>query len=470
MTDHWIVLAGLMPHAPVLVPGVGGRHLAQVAATAAAMRKLAARVVAAKPETLILISPHSPRRAGAIGLWHTPQLRGSLARFGSPEDEVELPRDREFEDRLMEMAKTRHLPLWEIKDESLDHGAVVPLCFLSEAGWCGSTVILGLGHPSEIGRTELGQALAATAAALRRRTVVIASGDMSHRLTATAPSGFHPDARKFDDQVIALLRAGTAESLAQIDPALQEVAGEDVIDSTLIALAAVGHRMDRHEVLSYEGPFGVGYGVAVLFDATEQPAERPSENPTAPKMLRHFSELPLVARCAVEAQFSGGPPQPPFVAKDQLTEAHGLFVTIRTSQGELRGCIGTLCMREADLVRETWHYAVAAALQDRRFAPVTATELPQLRFTVTVLEPLEAVGSPDELDASVYGVVVSAEDGRKGVLLPAIPGVGSVAAQLTIAREKGGIAPEEPVKLQRFRAQCYCETNLGTHAPASAQV
>jgi AMMECR1 domain-containing protein len=115
---------------------------------------------------------------------------------------------------------------------------------------------------------------------------------------------------------------------------------------------------------------------------------------------------------------------------------------------------------EGDLVQETWHNAVATAFHDYRFPPVQAAELPRLRFSVTVLGELEAVASPEALDPATYGVLVSATDGRKGVLLPAIAGIDSVEQQLAIARRKAGIAPDEWIGIQRFKARSFKEPHF----------
>ncbi|MFI5338170.1 MAG: AMMECR1 domain-containing protein, partial [Opitutales bacterium] len=69
--------------------------------------------------------------------------------------------------------------------------------------------------------------------------------------------------------------------------------------------------------------------------------------------------------------------------------------------------------------------------------------------------------SPAELDPAEYGVVVTAADGRKGVLLPAIEGIDSREQQLDIARRKAGIEPGEPVTLQRFKAVSFPEAPAG---------
>ena len=128
-------------------------------------------------------------------------------------------------------------------------------------------MILSLNYPSEGGLRALGRALAAAAARLGKRIAVVASGDMSHRLTPDAPAGYDPRARQFDNEFIACLRRGAYGDLEHFDRKLQKLAGEDALDSTIVALAAVNWATTGHEVLSYEGPFGVGYGVAVLFDA-----------------------------------------------------------------------------------------------------------------------------------------------------------------------------------------------------------
>lgn len=457
--DASIVFSGLMPHAPILVPGVGGPELSRAEATARAMGLIARHAVKAKPDTLVLISPHSPRHSDAFGFWHTPRLHGTFSRFGSPGDRVDLPLDRGFTERLEREARKRGLRTWPIDDEEpLDHGALVPLWHLCAAGWDGPTVILGLNYPGEGGLDELGEAIATTARELKRRTAVIASGDMSHRLTRFAPAGFDPVASRFDATFVSLLRNGTYNSIRRLDPFLQEKAAEDVVDSTHVALAAGGYRTTGHEVLSYEGPFGVGYGVAILYEprAVVGPA-RPAATAREGRIVSRLADLPAVARCAVETKLRNGPAQPPFKAGGELAERGAVFVTVRNLEGELRGCRGVTEPAAADLVAETWHCAAAAAFSDPRFSPVTAVELPDLRFSVTLLGPLEPVVSPAELNPAVYGVQVSAPDGRSGVLLPAIAGIRTVAEQLAMVRQKAGIDPVESVRLKRFAARCFGE-------------
>lgn len=449
--DKRIEFAGLMPHAPILVPGVGGDNLSQVESTASAMRTVARHALAVRPETVVVISPHSPRKSGSFGIWRLPRIRGTMSEFGSPEERVDLPFDRAFADRLELEAGLRGLRTWRISRMDLDHGALVPLCYLAAAGWEGPTVIVGLDYPDEGGLDELGQSIAATALGLKRRTAVIASGDMSHRLIPAAPAGYDPDGRRFDEEFVGMLRRGAFGELARINPILQERAAEDVVDSTRVALAALEHpAAGHHEVLSYEGPFGVGYCAAILY-------ERGLPDGSCPETVSRLEELPKVARRAVEARLLGGPDTPPVEARGAAGSRGAVFVTLETDAGALRGCIGVLEPRERDLVWETWRCAASAAFSDPRFAPVTADELARLRFTVTVLGPREPIASAAQLDPAKYGILVTAEGGRSGVLLPNLEGVDSVDKQLSIARRKGGIEPDEPAKVERFTARSFAE-------------
>lgn len=453
-----VVFAGLMPHAPILIPGVGKDHLAQVKRTVWAMAKVAMHAVAAHPQTLLVISPHSPRRAGAFGIWQTPRLRGSMDQFGSSDDNIDLPLDRVFANALEQEAATRGVRTWRIPGQSLDHGAFVPLSYLVSAGWSGPTVVVSPPDAEDASLDEFGQTIAATAQALGKCVAVIASGDMSHRLSPDAPGGYDPAGSQFDHAFIAVLRRGTPGEIRQIDPALQDAAGEDAVASTRIALASAGYSSSGHDVLSYERPFGVGYGVAILFEPTgagAKPAPPITENQRA--MLSCGAELPMVARCAVAARFKQGPVTPLFQAAGELADRHGLFVTVRTDRGELRGCHGS-ALPTTDLVRATWDHAVAAAFHDPRFTPVTADEVPRLRFTVSILGQLEPVASLEDLNPEEYGIIIAAAHGRRALLLPAIPGIDTVAKQLSAARDKAGIGPHEHIEIHRFRTRRFEET------------
>lgn len=255
--------AYLMPHPPIIVPAVGRDGLRRCASTRQACAEVAARVAAIAPARLVLVSPHAPRLAKAAAVFATSRISGSLARFGAAGARVDLLNDLDLVSRLTAAGR----PFGPV-EAPLDHGALVPLWYLADAGWSGPTAVVGL--PGRADRDELrrqGEALGAALEALPGPIVLIASGDMSHRVTPGAPAGYDPRAVGFDLTVRDLVAAGDLDGLFELDDDLREAAAEDVIDPVLVVASAIGFDARGTAVLSYEHPFGVGYLVAVLHEA-----------------------------------------------------------------------------------------------------------------------------------------------------------------------------------------------------------
>ncbi len=444
-------LVVLLPHAPILIPAVAGERAGACRRTTEAMREVARRLVASAPDTVVLVSPHAERDGHSFGI-STGSVSGSLERFGAPGVGVRLPGDPEFSAALLVAAQASGVAAHGAPDLGGDHGSVVPLWFLQQAGWQGPTVVVALTWTMNEKLLPLGECVAAVTGELGRRVAVVASGDMSHRLSPAAPCGFDPRAKNFDAAFIGGLRAGATRELADAVAPSRGCAAEDVLDPTLFACGAAGWRADGREVLGYEGPFGVGYGVAVLHAAGAEGAATDSPGLAA-------EDLPALARRSIAAALG----LEPTVAEPEpgtLPGANGVFVTLHGPDGVLRGCIGTTRASSGDLAVEAWRMARAAALRDPRFAPVRAEELAGLRIEVTVLDAPEPVGSEAALDPGRWGVVVTAADGRRGLLLPDLPTVTTVAEQVAIARRKGRIGPEEAVAFERFGARRYREKGV----------
>ncbi len=466
--DSPVIVSGLMPHPPIVVPEVGRGREADARDTVRAMRRLSRLVVEANPDTLVLISPHSPRYPASFGIWTGEELVGDLSRFNAPNAEIRLPIDRVFLVAMRGRAEERKIDLWQIKDKELDHGAIVPLYFLCEAGWEGPTVVMGLNYPGERGLKEVGQFIADVARALKKRIAIIASGDMSHRLKPNSPSGYHPRSIEFDKAFVRLVGARKDDQIYHFDPELQELAGEDVVDSSIVAMAAAGDLHEHREVLSYEGPFGVGYSIAVFHSELPVP-ELPEE-----EEVIGGETLPAIARLAVENHVRGvQEPIETHHAEGYLAKRAGVFVTIRTRNDELRGCIGCISPTRANLIEETIDRAVMAAMRDARFDPVTEEELPDLTYEVSVLHGLQPVMNMAELDPERYGIIVRDEAGRQAVMLPGIESLDTVEKQVEATRRKAGIPIEMPLILQRFTVDKFHEhdppANQQPQAPQSQE-
>ncbi|MCL2029674.1 MAG: hypothetical protein FWG97_04585 [Deltaproteobacteria bacterium] len=259
MNWNW---AALMPHPPVLLPQVGrGREQAAartLAGAEALLAKIAARPAGGRPDFLLVLSPHHYNAPGALLLNTAPVLEGGLKRFGAPEAALSLTTAIETLAALAAHLTASGLPVAtaEIPDLSPDHGALVPLLFLKRIFREMPPVILA----GPIGLAPLkALALGRALASFQPRPLVgalLASGDLSHRLTREAPAGFHPEGAAFDRDLLAALSTGNEKIAAEWPPERLAGAGEC---GYLPALALLGLAGGPVEILSYEGPFGVGY-------------------------------------------------------------------------------------------------------------------------------------------------------------------------------------------------------------------
>ena len=159
-----------------------------------------------------------------------------------------------------------------------------------------------------------------------------------------------------------------------------------------------------------------------------------------------------LARLAIEHFIREGELiDPPSEPEGILADRAGAFVTLRTIEGNLRGCIGTIEPAHATLAEEIIRNAISAATRDPRFPPVTAGELSNLVYGVDVLSPAEPARGPEDLDPSLYGVIIETLDGRRrGLLLPRIERIDSAEQQWLAVHMKAGIKPGTPVRVERF--------------------
>jgi AmmeMemoRadiSam system protein B len=259
-----LVFVGIAPHPPIMVPEVGREAAAEVRGSIDAMRELTARIIACGAETIILISPHAPLEARAFVAYREPELRGDFANFRAPQATVTAPLDLELLEAISSSATTDGYQLVPLKGYELDHGTTVPLYFLLRNGWRGRVVALGYSFLSNEDHLRFGECIRRAVEASGRAVALVASGDLSHRLTPDAPAGHNPQAHLFDEQVVASIGANAPGRIVEIDQNLRRLAGECGYRSMLVAIGAEDASARDCEVLHYEAPFGVGYLVAQL--------------------------------------------------------------------------------------------------------------------------------------------------------------------------------------------------------------
>lgn len=453
-----IVFSGIAPHPPIMVPEVGGAAVVAVRKSIDAMAELTRRIIRSGAETVVLISPHAPLDARAFVAYHTPQLYGDFANFRAPDTRIEFPLDEELLAAITKTAAKENYEVMSLDDCALDHGTAVPLYFLERNGWRGRVVVLGYSFLADEDHLKFGDCIRKAADTVGRSIAFVASGDLSHRLKPDAPAGYNPAAYRFDEEVVGALRDNSPHRIIDIDQDLRQRAGECGYRSLLVALGATRDLRSACEVLNYEAPFGVGYLVAQLTNA--KAAKQSTDQSSTVDAAQDFNaaELPALVRLAVETfvltrKRITAPGKPSAL----LSARAACFVSIKTHEGDLRGCIGTIEPVKLTLAEELIANAISAATRDPRFDPVAAEELKGLRYSVDILGAPEAA-SFEDLDPKIYGVIVEDESGQlRGLLLPDIPGVSDARQQVDIATRKAGIAPGKALRLSRFRVDRYRE-------------
>lgn len=441
-----LVFSGIAPHPPIMVPEVGRESIASVMDSIDAMAELTRRVIESGAESVILISPHAPLEVDSFVAYEGPEVSAGFANFDAPDIHFTLRVDEKLLTAIKTAAASQNYQVTTLRDQNLDHGTAVPLYFLQRNGWNGKVVTLGYSFLSNEDHLRFGSCIRNAVEDVGRRVAFIASGDLSHRLKPRAPAGYNAEAHVFDDQVVDAVRSNLPQRIVEIDYNLRRLAGECGYRSMLVAIGACSNLPLACEVLSYEAPFGVGYLVAQLTNQADNP-----EQTNGP-------ELPALARSAVETFVRSGKvfsaPKPSI---GFLASRAPCFVSLKTLEGELRGCIGTIEPARETLAEEVIANAISAATADPRFDPVSVEELSNLRYSVDVLFPAEPAVMID-LNPAVFGVIVEDESGsRRGLLLPDIPGIDSADQQVEIATRKAGIGRDERIKLWRFKVERFRE-------------
>jgi aromatic ring-opening dioxygenase LigB subunit len=198
-----LVYGLISPHPPIIIPAIGKDDTKQVQQTIAALELASERLGETHPDELVIISPHE------------------------------------------------------------GHGFEVPLYYLAQHVPAETRVeqIL-VTEPSYEYYYKLGQSRAAHIASDQTRTAIVASGDLSHVLKADGPYGYDPAGPALDELIVQAVQHHDDQALLNIDPATLEQGAECGLRSILFLLGALASPDFEPNVLSYEGPFGVGYLVA----------------------------------------------------------------------------------------------------------------------------------------------------------------------------------------------------------------
>ena len=338
------------------------------------------------------------------------------------------------------------------REKELDHGTMVPLWFIRQKYTEFQLVRIGLSGLPLADHYRLGMMLREAVERTGRRVVLVASGDLSHKLQEYGPYGFAPEGPQYDARIMDVCSRAAFGELFDFEETFCDKAAECGHRSFVIMAGALDGKSVKAEQLSHEDVTGVGYGICTFYPGEEdgtrhfldQYLGKQDGEDAFVRLARASAESYVLHRKVLKLKDVSPEDLPGELTKNRA----GAFVSIH-KHGKLRGCIGTILPTRDSLAEEIIFNAVSASTQDPRFDPITPEELPWLEINVDVLGDPEPIDSPAQLDVKRYGVIVTCGR-RRGLLLPDLEGVDTPEQQVSIARQKGGIREKDPYTLERF--------------------
>lgn len=258
-----IVFAAIMPHPPESIPGIGEKGNSKtIKKTLRAFDQLRAGLEKADPDVVIVISPHAHLEQYFFVINSAGKLAGSFEQFGVKKTYT-FNNDLQIINDLFSACFIEELPA-ERRKNPLDYGALVPLYHLVKK-IKPKIVHLSFSFMNYDFHYRYGQILQKiiddnTA----KRVAIIASGDLSHKLSPKSPVGFSPKAEEFDKLMLRYLKENDIKSIMKFKEQFVTEVAECGIRSFMILFGALHGKKYKFRLLSYESPMGIGYLTARL--------------------------------------------------------------------------------------------------------------------------------------------------------------------------------------------------------------
>ena len=254
-----LVFAAVTPHPPHLIPTIGKEKTAKLQSTANAFDELEKKLYIAKPDTVIVFSPHGLLLEDTMIMNVNPKFTVNLKEFGDLITAQTYKGAIDVAFRLREAVRGAGFSLNTHSSEELDYGVSIPLLFLMRH--LPNATILPISNSLLSAKIhfDFGYEIKEAIMNTNKRVALIASSDLSHRLTSDAPGGFSPAGKKFDEIVLSALQSHNTTALLNLDPRVVHEAASCGWYTLIMLLGALQRVNYELSVLAHESPFGVGY-------------------------------------------------------------------------------------------------------------------------------------------------------------------------------------------------------------------
>lgn len=258
-----LVFACLVPHSPILVPSIGQDNIKKLKKTVSALEDLEAKLYVAKPDVLVMISPHGESHENTTTLVLSEEYLVNFKELGDFSLNFTFKPSLPLVERFRRALFARDIPVATQHETPLNHGLAVPLLYLTKNLLQIKILPILPSHHDTLKRQfDIGYILKDRIMNDKARIAVIASADLSHKLSSDAPAGFSPKAKNFDDELQRLLETKNSAKILQIHHELMDEVEICGLRAVSMMLGMIDRVNTTTQIFSYEAPFGVGYLVA----------------------------------------------------------------------------------------------------------------------------------------------------------------------------------------------------------------
>jgi aromatic ring-opening dioxygenase LigB subunit len=288
-----LVFAAIAPHGGLAIEEAclpEERGLAR--ATQAGMDELGRQFDAARPQAVVVATPHNVHIPGAMGVIVSGRMAGRLA-GAPPSIALDVPTDLALALLVLESLAAAEVSAVGVSFGSndsegatapMDWGVLIPLWYMG--GRDNPPVPLVVVTPardlSAADHVAAGAAIAAAAATSAVRVAFIASADHGHAHDPEGPYGYDPAAKKYDELICDLVRSERLDQLAGIPLDLVEAAKADSWWQMLMLHGATGDGW-KGSLISYEAPTYFGMLTAAYAPDASRGNASPPRKRSAPR-------------------------------------------------------------------------------------------------------------------------------------------------------------------------------------------
>lgn len=327
-----ILYSMCVPHPPLIIPEIGQGEEKTISNTIQSYESIMKYVSTLPIETVIVISPHAIAYSDYIHISPGIHASGDFSQFHAGNVRIEVDYDTELVKKITQSAKKHHIFAGTLgKDDDLDHGTMIPLYFLNKYLKDYKVVRIGISGLSPLTHYRFGQCI--KEAVGDKNVLLIASGDLSHCLKEDGPYGSKEEGPLFDHDIITAWKNSDFMRFLTFDPIFTEAAAECGLRSFQIMAGALDQKKIKPNFYSYEGPFGVGYGVCgfeicgedLTRDIGNQYKKKMQEE--VKKIKEHEDDYVRLARTTIEHYVKEKVEIIPEVTEEMKRRA-GVFVSI----------------------------------------------------------------------------------------------------------------------------------------------